>query len=116
MSNIQLLDVVVGSNTKCTNPWVELNLKNQFARRDCTRAYTHMVKLTLDLCETLGSEHAFSIYHKYFQKYLYHIIYFTLHCSKNITIFINLLLFSQIIHILVYKSEEGIKNKFICEQ
>ena len=38
-----------------TYPWVELTLENRFARGECPRAYILVVKLTLNLCGTLGS-------------------------------------------------------------
>jgi len=37
-----------------TNPWVEPTLKNWLARGGCLGAYKYMVKLTLNLCGTLG--------------------------------------------------------------
>ena len=36
------------------NPWVELTLENWLTRGGCPRAYKHIVKLTLNQCETLG--------------------------------------------------------------
>ena len=37
-----------------TNPWVVLILENRLAREWCSRAYKHIVKLTLNQCGTLG--------------------------------------------------------------
>ena len=39
------------------NQWVELTLENRLVRGGCLRAYKHMVKLTLNPCRTLGSQH-----------------------------------------------------------
>ena len=37
-----------------TSPGIELTLENRLARGGCPRAYKHMVKLILNLCEILG--------------------------------------------------------------
>ena len=50
---IKLVDIEVRGDVR--NPWVELTLENRLVKGGYQRAYRHMVKLTLNQCETLGS-------------------------------------------------------------
>ena len=38
-----------------TNSWVKLTLENRLVMGGCPRTYKHMIKLTLNQCETLES-------------------------------------------------------------
>ena len=52
--NLKILNSHISLICSVKNPWVELTLENWLAKGECLRAYKHMVKLTFNLCGTLG--------------------------------------------------------------